>query len=178
MSRTTRISRTLLSLLVLMALAFTLHSVESSDASFATSAVNPGNIFVAGTLAHENSQNGQLVLVAGGLEPGDSCVGTMTLTGNGDVAGTYTLSASSLVNVPVLPELSDALDLTIEDITGAATTLYNGAVSDFDALALGAIPPGAARSYRLTLAYPSGPNDAALQGATMTLVLRVTGVSS
>jgi hypothetical protein len=178
MSRTTRIRRALPSLLVLMALAFTLHSVQSSGASFATGAVNPGNIFVAGILAHDNSQNGQLVLAASGLEPGDSSVGTMTLTGNGDVVGTYTLSASSLVNVPAMPELSDALTLTIEDITGAATTLYDGTVSDFDARALGAIPPGSARSYRLTLAYPSGPNDAALQGATMTLVLRVTGVSS
>ncbi len=174
----TRIRRVLLSLVVVAVLAFTLHSVQSSGAGFTTGSVNPGNIFVAGTLAHVNSRNRQVVIVVSGLEPGGSSVGTMTLTGNGDVAGAYTLSASSLVNAPVSPALSDALNLTVEDITGAATTLYDGAVSDFDATALGDIAPGASGSYRLTLEYPDGTNDAALQGATMTLVLQVTGVSS
>ena len=42
---------------------------------------------------------------------------------------------------------------------------------------LGDIAPGASRTYRLTLDYPDGANDSALQGATMTLVLQVAGVS-
>jgi hypothetical protein len=70
------------------------------------------------------------------------------------------------------------LVLTVEDVTGTPATLFQGTVSAFSAVGLGSIGPGETRTYRLTLAYPAGPNDAALQGATMTLGLDVTGVSS
>ena len=166
-----------MTLVVLAVLAFTLHSLQASGASFVTGSGNPLNVFIAGSLAHTNSKNGQVMIVANGLEPGQSSTGTMTLTGTGTLSGEYTLSVSSLVNAPVAPALSEKLDLTIEDTTGTATTLYDGLVADFDSAALGSIAPGATRSYRVTLAYPDGANDSALQGATMTLVLQVSGVT-
>jgi hypothetical protein len=167
----------LLSLVVLALLAFTLHSLASSGASFAVGSVNPANVFVAGSLLHTNSKNGQVMIVAGGLEPGMISEGTMTLKGTGSVTGAFSLDASSLVNVPSSPELSDTLDLTIEDITGTPDTLYDDSVSGFASAELGDIAPGAVRTYRITLEYPAGPNDAALQGATMTLALQVLGVT-
>lgn len=162
--------------MVLCVLSYTLHSLQSSGASYVAASANGANVFVAGTLSHANDRNNLVMLTASGLAPGDSTVGTMTLTGTGDVPGTYTLTASSLVNVPSTPALSDALDLTVEDVTGTATTLYDGDASDVDA-DLGTIAPGETHVYRITLEYPDGPNNAALQGATMSLVLQVMGVT-
>ena len=177
-SRQSTIRRVLLSLVVFALLAFALQSLRASGASYAAGSVNSANVFVAGDLAHANDKNGQVMIVANGLEPGASRQGTMTLTGTGTVAGAFTLSASSLVDVPAIPALSGELDLTIEDITGTPTTLFDeGAVSDFDSAPLGTIAPGATRTYRITLTYPDGTNDSALQGATMTLVMQVSGVS-
>ena len=79
--------------------------------------------------------------------------------------------------MPAVPQLSDTLVLTVQDVTGTATTLDPGSVSLLLRGDLGTIAPGAARSYRLTLSYPAGTDNAALQGATMTLALQVTGVS-
>jgi hypothetical protein len=167
----------LLTLLVLAVLAITLQSLRTSGASFAAGSVNSANVFVAGSLSHSNDQAGRVMISATGFEPDDTSVGTMTLTGAGTVAGTYTLSAASLVNAPVSPALSDKLDLTIEDV-GTAETLWEGHVREFTSADLGDIAPRESRTYRVTLDYPDGTNDSALQGAKMTLVLQVTGVSS
>lgn len=176
--RASRLWRSLLTLLVLVVLAVTLQSLRTSGATYAAGSVDPANVFVAGNLSHVNTQDGQVMISATGFEPGDSSVGTMRLTGVGTATGTYTLSASSLMNAPVSPALSDKLYLTIEDVTGTAETLWEGYVTAFDSQGLGDIAPEASRSYRITLDYPDGTNDSALQGATMTLVMRVTGVSS
>jgi hypothetical protein len=183
--RTSKLQRALLTLVVLAVLAFTLQSLRTSGASYAAGSVNPANVFVAGSLLHVNDQNGQVMIVAPGLAPGDSSVGTMTLTGTGTVTGLFTLTASSLVDVPASPAgpaLSGTLDLTIEDITGTPATLFDDTVADFVSAAdppdLGSIAPGESRQYRITLRYPDGTNDSALQGATMTLVMQVSGVSS
>jgi hypothetical protein len=169
----------LLALLVFALLGFTLHSLRLSDASFAAASANTSNVFIAGTLGHVNDRDGRVLLTATGLEPDKSVDGTMTLTGTGTVAGAYTLAPSSLVNTPSSPPLSDELILTIEDVA-SGTTLYDDDVTTFmtaDPLELGTIAPGQARSYHFTLTYPDGPNEGALQGATMTLLLQVTGVS-
>jgi hypothetical protein len=168
--------RGLLALCVLALLALTLHSLRLSDATFAAASSNSGNVFVAGTLAHTNDRNGQVMITATGLEPGGSRSGTMTLTGAGSLTGAYTLTQASLTNVPVSPALSDKLDLIVED-AGAGEILYEGPVGGFTEAELGDVAPGVTRSYVLTVEYPDGPNDGRLQGAAMTLVLRVTGVS-
>jgi hypothetical protein len=169
----------LLGLVVFALLAFTLHSLRLSDASFAAASTNTSNVFIAGDLGHINHRDGTVMLTASGLEPGTSVDNTMTLTGTGTVAGDYTLSPSSLVNTPSSPALSDELILTIEDLT-AGTTLYDDDVTTFmtaDPPDLGTIAPLGMRSYRVTITYPDGPDEGLLQGATMTLALRVTGVS-
>lgn len=174
--RRLRLRTGLLALCVIALLAFTLHSLRLSDASFAAATANPTNVFVSGTLAHVNDHDGQIVVTASGMEPGDSAEGTLTLTGAGSLAGDYSLTPSSLRDVPAAPALSGMLLLTVEDTTGAAVTLYDGTAADFDVAALGSIGPGASRSYRIALEYPDGPNDGSLQGATMNLVLQVTEV--
>jgi hypothetical protein len=173
-----RLKRALLSLVVLASLAVALQSVVFSGADFTAASTDPGNSFTAGDLAHTNSGDGQVVIDAAGMVPGASKSTTLTLTGSGDLTGAYTLSESGVADTPASPGLSGVLVLTVEDVTGTPATLFQGTVSAFSAVGLGSIGPGETRTYRLTLAYPAGPNDAALQGATMTLGLDVTGVSS
>jgi hypothetical protein len=175
--RPTRIWRGLVSLVVLALLALTLHTVVFSGASFTAGSATPANIVVAGVLTHVNSQEGQVMISASNLVPGVSRSGTMTLTGTGTVDGVFTLSAASLINTPVSPRLSDVLTLTVDDLTGAPQNLYRGTISGLASVGLGTIAAGASHTYRLTLSYPAGANDAALQGATMTLGLNVTGVA-
>jgi hypothetical protein len=67
------------------------------------------------------------------------------------------------------------LSLLVEDVTGAAATLYQGAPAAFTSVAAGSIDPGVTGAYRLTLAYPSAAADPVLQGATMALRLQFTG---
>ena len=172
-----RIWRASISLVVLALLAFTLQSLVFSGASFTAHSVNPANVFTAGSLTHSNDQEGTLMIAAAGLAPGASAVGTLTLTGTGTVAGAFTLSAAGLTDTPDVPRLSDVLTLTVEDVAATAM-LYEGPVSAFSAVALGTITPGVARTYRFTLAYPPGTAEAALQGATTTLGLRIVGASS
>jgi hypothetical protein len=174
-ARTNRIWRGLLSLVVLASLAFTLNRVAFSGASYATGSASPASVFVAGSLSHTNDQDGRAVIEASGLVPGMSSIGTMKLTGSGTVSGAYTLSAESLTDTPAAAKLSNVLTLKIIDITGAETVLYEGSVSAFSTVALGAIAPGGLRTYRITLAYPAGANKASLQGAATALSMKITG---
>jgi hypothetical protein len=167
----------LLSLGVLAVLSLSLNSLVFSSASLTAPGATGYASFTAGALGHLNSQNGRLVIDAGGLVPGDSVSGAMVLTGTGDVPGSYTLSASGLTDTSTSPRLADTLVLSIRDTT-AGRTLYDGAASGFSSVALGSISPGESHGYSVTLTYPDGTNDSRLQGATMVLGLRVVGVSS
>jgi len=174
--RTSRLLRLLLMLVVLALLAFTLQSLHLSGASFVRASSNPSNVFIAGTLGHVNNRNGQVLITQAGMAPGTTKDGTMTLTGTGDVAGAYTLSAASLVDTPASPGLSGTICLTIEDTT-AGDTLFDDTVSELDSVDLGTIAPGQMKSYLVTLYYPDGPTNGAVQGATMSLTLQVEGES-
>jgi hypothetical protein len=169
----------LLALCVVALLAFTLHSLRLSDASFTTTSSNPANVFIAGTLGHINPSDHTILVTAPGLDPGESVSRTLTLTGTGTVAGDYTLSPSSLENSRLAPALSDVIVITVDD-PASGTTPWDDTISDVmvgDPADLGTIAPGQARSYTVTLSYRDGPAVAALQGASLTLVLQVEGVS-
>ena len=175
--KTNTVGRGLLSLVVLALCTLTINSVGFSGASYTGATANAANVLTTGTLLHSNSKDGSVVVAAANMAPGDSAVGTMTLTGGGTVDGAYTLSSSGLVDVPISPRLSAALNLIVEDRTAATITLYSGPVSGFTSVSMGVIAVGATRTYRVTLAYPAGTNVAALQGASSSLALAVTGVS-
>jgi hypothetical protein len=166
----------LLTLGVLAVLALTLDSLAFSDASFTAGSSSVATI-TAGDLRHVNDHDGRLLIEASGLVPGDVRSGTMSLTGLGDLAGRYTLSAAGLAEQPGSPRLSDTLALAISD-QAAGTTLYEGPVSGFSSVDLGTIGPGDSRSYSVVLSYPEGDDDSRLQGAAMTLSLRIAGVTS
>ncbi len=179
----TKATKALLSLAVLALLGAALQSLVFSGASFTFSSTNPGSAFTAGTLSQTNSMDGQVVLSATNLRPGQtSSTGSLTITGGGTVTGTYTISKASVVDTPVTPGLSNALNIIIEDTTGTPVTLYSGAISGFTSVLAGpagtTIAPGQTRSYRFSLYYPTANATATLQGASTTLTLQFTGVQT
>lgn len=175
----TRTRKALVTLIVLALLAVVLQSIVFSGASFTASKTNTANAFIAGTFGHVNNKDGQLVIDAVRLRPGQSLTGTFTVTGTGDVAGAYTLSKGAVVDTPASPGLSTALTLLVEDITTLPAQVLAPAatVATFSGVGMGTIASGATRTYRLTLAYPVGAADSQLQGDGMTLALNVTGVA-
>ncbi|MEI6726402.1 MAG: hypothetical protein WCN81_09295 [Actinomycetes bacterium] len=173
----TRTRTALVSLLVLALLAVALHSVAFSGASFTSASLNDGNAVAAGGLSHVDSKAGQVLLDAQGLRPGQSKSGSLTITGGGDFSARYSAGVASLTDTPASPSLSAALVLTIDDVTsGSAVQQWSGSVASLDTAGLGTIAPGASRAYRFTLTFPTGAADSGLQGATMALLLQITGV--
>jgi spore coat-associated protein N len=173
----TKVKKAFLTLVVLALLAVALQSLVFSGASFTTSSKNPGNSLTAGTLSHVNSKDGQVVLNAANLRPGQSQNGSLTITGGGDFSALYTITKVSLTDTPASPALSAALTLTIDDMTtGVAVQEWTGRAGTFASVTIDTIAPGATRTYRFTLTYQAASAVPALQGATMALRLQFTGV--
>lgn len=138
-----------------------------SAASFASSSSNPANAFAAGRLGQENSRAGQLILSASGMVPGQSAIRTLTITNSGDIKSTSTLSESVADSPGPAGKLSGELHLTVADVTNlaAAQTVYDGALGAMGPQTLGTFAPGAARTYRFTVAFPDDALQNAYQGA-------------
>jgi hypothetical protein len=148
-----------------------------SGASFTSASANPSNTFSAGNLAQTNSKAGA-ILTATKMVPGGSANGTVTITNSGDVAGTFTLSKSSLSDTPG-PNggtMSTMLDLTVEDVTGPPVTVWTGKVGAMPSQSLGSFAVGEARTYKFTVSFPDGgtpPSDTtgdnAYKGSSMSV---------
>jgi hypothetical protein len=172
----TKAGKALLSLLVLAVLAVTLQTLVFSDAKFTTASSSASNVWASGTLTQTNSMADQVVVNGADLRPGQTATGTLTITGGGDGSGAYTLAKANLIDTPASPGLSNTMQLLIQDITSGSTTIYTGTVAAFTSSSLGTIAPGVAKTYRVTLTYPSSAT-ANLQGAALSLTLQFTGVS-
>jgi len=171
---TRRVAATLVTLVLLLVV---LRLTVFTGASFNWRSANPVNQVGAGTLSFTNSKDGAAIVSASGLLPGQSSVGTMTLTAGGDQTGRYTLTRTALTDLPSGTHLSAALTLKIEDITGTATTLYNGTAAAFTSVSLGSLAPAAVKTYRFTVTFPTGSATPSLQGASTTLTVRFSAVS-
>lgn len=142
-----------------------------SGASFTAETANPQSVSGA-QLQITNSRAGENVISASGLKPGVSVSGQVTITSASDVPSTDTLTVADLVSVPASPALAAVLNLTVEDVTASPSSLYSGTLTAAGTVALGTTPALGARTYRLTLAWPAGQNNPALQGAQATMKLR------
>lgn len=96
------------------------------------------------------------------LAPGDAAAATVRVTNSGTLAATLSLGREHLESTsPAGCAVRDALQLEIvEDVdgdpgtAGDRTRIADGALTDVAAsAALGAIAPGAARTYELTLTF-------------------------
>jgi hypothetical protein len=170
--------KALLSLLVLALLAVTLQSLVYSGASFTATSSNAASVFTAGSLSHTNSQAGLVVLDASCLRPGVSKEGTVTITGGGTLTGAYSLTKGAVVDTSAGGLLSRTLVLLVQEV-GAPAPVYQGSISGWTTgIALGAIAPGASRTYLVRLTYPAGAADSALDGTSLSIPLTFAGVSS
>jgi hypothetical protein len=165
-------------LVTLALLLVVLRLTAFSGATFNWRSVNPTNRVAAGTLTFTNSADGTAIISASDLRPGQSQVGTATLTATGDQVGAYTLGHTTLTDLPFGTQLSSALTLKIEDITGTPAALYNGTMASFTSVSLGSWSPAAQRTYRFTVTFPTASATPSLQGAGSTLTLRFSTVSS
>jgi len=163
--------------LTLALLTVALRATVFTDAAFSFRSVNSSNQVTAASLAFTNDKDGAIIVNAAGLRPGKSQAGTATLTIAGTAAGRYTLSRTSLTDLPSGTQLSATLTLLVEDITGTATTLYNGTVAAFSSISLGSLSPGAQKVYRFTVSFPLAGANPVLQGASTSLALRFLAVS-
>ena len=169
--------RWLITLTTLALLTVALRATVFTDAAFSFRSVNSSNQVTAASLAFTNDKDGAIIVNAAGLRPGKSQAGTATLTIAGTAAGRYTLSRTSLTDLPSGTQLSATLTLLVEDITGTATTLYSGTVAAFSSISLGSLSPGAQKVYRFTVSFPLAGANPVLQGASTSLALRFLAVS-
>jgi hypothetical protein len=121
-----------------------------------------------GALELESTRDGQAVLVATGLAPGDSAEGTLSLTNRAPGPQRLTLSMSGLQDTPGPGggALSGWLDLRVER---AGDVVYAGKLADLPALDLGSLDPAASAPFRLVVTLPEqGPAvDDAYAGASV-----------
>ncbi len=114
------------------------------------------------------------------MVPGTSTNGTVTITNSGDVAGTFTLSKTSLTDTAGANggKLSGVLDLKVEDVTKEASPIavYSGKVDAMGAQSLGKFNAGEARTYKFTITFPDGgtpasatTGDNAYKGSSMSV---------
>lgn len=175
------------SLAALGALLLAAGAVVGSGASFTSKSSNPANVFSAGNLSQSNSKAGSAILTASGLRPGDSSNGTVTIANNGDLAGTFSLSKSSLGDTPGANggTLSGKLDLLVEDVTNVAApvTVYSGKVNAMGTISLGSFAVSASRTYKFTVTFPDGgtpasdtTGDNAYKGSSMSVQYDWTAV--
>jgi spore coat-associated protein N len=169
--RATRIKLALAAVALILA-AFT---TALSSASFTTSATSSGNLFTAGTLHISNSRDGQAILTATELRPGETRQGTCTITNSGPVAFSLQVLNAGVTD-STTPPLSNALTLTIFD-AASGVQLWTGAWNSFSSIFLGTFAPGEARDYGFSLTFPAASAVPALQRAQATMVVRFQGVS-
>lgn len=158
----------------------------TSGANFSSTTANPSNTFSGGVLTHSNSKDGSAILTATKMKPGQSVNGNVIITNTGDIPGTFSLNKSALSDTPGANggALSGKLDLLIEDITGAPTTVYSGKLDVMGNQALGSFAVSEARTYKFTVTFPDGgapgsdtTGDNAYQGSSMSVQYDWTSVS-
>jgi hypothetical protein len=84
------------------------------------SAARAFGVRAAGSLAISNSLEGQAILTASGMAPGESRVGQVTITNSGNLAGDFTLLDSALSDIPAPAAFSTVAQLLIQDITNVS----------------------------------------------------------
>lgn len=126
-----------------------------SGASFTSQTANATNTFTSGTLLQTNSKDGASIVTGANLKPGDTRTGEVTIKNTGTLAGTFTLTESNDAN----GFSSGSLTVKVEDVTGTATTVYEGDLGGLASKSLGSFASQESRTYRFTVKLAaSAPN--------------------
>ena len=168
-------------LLTLAVLLLAASVVIGSGANFTSESANAGNVFTAGNLSHTNSNPGAYILRASLMKPGDIVTGSVTLTNDGDIPGTFSFAKVMGANLLGTDggDFRTKLDLTIKE---GAKTIWTGKIGDTIPAAkmnLGTWDPGAIHTYDFTVTFPDdGPGgaDNAYKSASITVAFDWTAV--
>ena len=112
-----------------------------------------------GDLHVTNSQDGHAIFRATDLAPGGSVTGTVRLQNTGSLPGDLTLEQSDVRDEPGANggRLSDVVSLDVSDVTaGGSVPIFTGRLAGLGSRSLGAIGPGASRSFQFTATLPDG----------------------
>ena len=158
-----------------------------SGADFNSTSANPSNVLSAGNIAQSNSKGGAAILTASLPKPGATTTGTVDIKNTGDIAGTFTLAKSNVVDTPATPAFSAKLKLDIDDMGDPACTVacpaainkYSGTVGAMGTIALGSFAAAEAHQYRFTVTFPNGTpaTDNVYKSAAMSVQYDWTSVS-
>ena len=148
-----------------VALAFADPSGDGVDARLAAA---------TGAVHISNSLEGRAVFGAEALRPGDSATGDVRIGNDGSVRAVVTLSATRVQETGAAASLSDALQLSVVDVTGDLS-LYSGPAASFQTVGVGSLAAGGSRVVRFTATLPRSAGNA-LQGASTTLGLQWNAV--
>jgi hypothetical protein len=125
---------------------------------------------ITAPLAHGNSHDGQAILTAENMAPGDRRRGAVTITNRGH-DGAFYLVADGPHDRPGRGggELSDRLELTIADVSaGAPQVVADGQLRRLGHChPLGMLVAGQSRTYSFTLAFRPGHDDNRYAGASV-----------
>ncbi len=144
-------------LLTIAAIMLAASVVAASGANFTSTSANPSNVFTAGNLHHSNSKDGVAILKAEKMKPGTTATGSVTISNDGDIPGTFTLTKTITDSAagPNGGDLGAVLDLTIKE---GATTVWTGKLSAaMGTVNLGTWADGAAHTYDFTVSFPDDP---------------------
>jgi spore coat-associated protein N len=159
-----------------------------SGADFNSTSANASNVLSAGNIAQSNSKGSAAILTASLMKPGGTSTGTVDIKNTGDIAGTFTLAKSNVVDTPATPPFSTKLTLVIEDMGDpacvsacpAAISKYSGTVGAMGTIAMGSFAANEAHRYKFTITFPDGGAngaDNAYKSASMSVNYNWTSVS-
>jgi hypothetical protein len=135
---------------------------------FTSSSANPGNTVGSGIMQIDNDKEGQAILLAENMLPGDSADGQVSITNVGDADGDFTLSASGLTDTPADPAFSDVLTLVVVQ---DGDEIYNGLISDFTQADLGTWGAGDKHVFSFTVTFDQAAGNE-YQGAKTQLTFK------
>jgi spore coat-associated protein N len=87
-----------------------------SGADFTATSANPSNTFASGTLSIDNSKEGLAVFTPTNMRPGGPTQsGTVDIKNTGSLAGTFTLTRTTLTNSDATNPLAGKINLVVTD---------------------------------------------------------------
>jgi hypothetical protein len=145
-----------------------------SGATFTSTTGNTISSVTAGSLTHTNSKNNAAIFNLSNIKPGDTVIGSVTLTNTGTLPANFSLTETLSANAFGEKVTGDNyLKLAIHNVT-ANTPVYSGnfgGIVDGTATTLGEFAPGAVNTFRFTVTLDAdAPNSE--QGKTANATYR------
>ena len=128
-----------------------------SGATFTSTSSNTVSAVTSGTLTQNNSKANAAIFNVANIKPGDTVIGSVTITNTGSLPGTFTLKKVDSTNT-----FSNSLNLNITNQASGAV-VYNGpfgGLADGTAKELGIYASGASNTYVFTVTLALSAPDA------------------